>query len=346
MRYLPIVFLAIVGCGAPEPGPASPPSAPSPGPGSSAEPEFPGVRNAHSMAYHGQRREVLVFGGADEGEVRGDTWAWNGSTWSELARGGPPPRTFASMAYDAARRQILLFGGNRVLFGTGDELDSFLGDTWVFEGDAWREIDVESAPAPRGEAAMVYDPVRQRVVLFGGYKADGGRLQRFSDTWAWDGATWAEIGSEGPGAGNGASMAFQADSNRLVLFGGTGAQGKTWAWDGGGWSAVGVDAPGRYNSAMAGNPLDGTVLRFGGWDGEKRGGKTWVLSGDLWKELDAAGPAPRNHSALAFDGERGRAVLFGGHDGERVFGDLWEWDRGRWIDRGGTEPRRRLDNGH
>ena len=40
-----------------------------------------------------------------------------------------------------------------------------------------------ATPGPRAEAASAYDPVRDLVVLFGGYRSSEGRVQRLSDTW-------------------------------------------------------------------------------------------------------------------------------------------------------------------
>ncbi|MEM7048453.1 MAG: hypothetical protein AAF604_02290 [Acidobacteriota bacterium] len=313
----------------------------------SGPPPHPGVRNAHSMSYDSSLGAVVMFGGADETEVRADTWTWDGAHWALLGDSGPPGRTFASMAHDAARGQTLLFGGNRVLFGRGDEGQTFLDDTWLLENGRWRRHSSLAAPPARAEAAMAYDPQRRRIVLFGGYSVTQETMNRLADTWEWDGSQWTMVSGQGPPAGNGASMAFQGDPGRLVLFGGRGAQGTTWTWTEDGWQDLGADAPGRFNAAMAAEPHLGSLLRFGGWDGEGRRNGTWRLVKNRWSEISQPqSPPARNHSSMAHDPARQRSILFGGHDGQNIFGDLWEWDGQRWLALGGEPPRRRVSNGH
>ena len=66
-------------------------------------------------------------------EAYNDTWAWNGTAWTQIADTGPEPRSNGAMVEDG--RRVLLFGGveltstpgfdpaNRVLFGDTSQLD-------------------------------------------------------------------------------------------------------------------------------------------------------------------------------------------------------------------------------
>ena len=99
-----------------------------------------GVRNAHAMAYDSDRGRVILFGGADESKVRGDTWEWDGRRWKLLSSAGPGPRTFPAMGYDPLRKRVVLFGGNRVLFGRNPDENRFLNDTWEWDGHNWAQI--------------------------------------------------------------------------------------------------------------------------------------------------------------------------------------------------------------
>jgi hypothetical protein len=309
----------------------------------------PGVRNAHAMAYDEARGVTVLYGGADERAVRGDTWAWDGARWRRVARGGPPARTFPVLVADAARRELLLFGGNRVLFGTDADLHPYLGDTWSWDGARWRARRV-AGPEPRAEAAAAYDRARGRVVLFGGLaEIVDGKRRRFGDTWEWDGRAWTQVASSGPSARSGAAMAFDERRGRVVLFGGSGPppSDETWEWDGARWERVaGATAPGRFNSAAAFDAARGRVLRFGGWDGKGRVAESWWYDGAAWTPLEGDGPSARNHAALAFDRRRGRVVLHGGHDGERIFGDTWEHDGTTWRRAAAAPPLIRVENGH
>jgi hypothetical protein len=306
------------------------------------------VRNAHSMVYDSSRRAVILFGGADATHVCRDTWRWNSQNrvWQLVTESGPEPRTFAAFAYDERRREAILFGGNRVLFGKGDEANTFLADTWRLQNYRWAR-SAEVGPAPRAEAAIAYDQDRERVVLFGGYNRTAGVTQRFGDTWEWDGEHWNKVAVEGPTPRNNAAMTYDERRRRIVLFGGPGPSNETWEWDGYHWTRLQAgDVPGRFNPMMIYDTKREEILRFGGWTGKERVGDTWILARGGWSRLDVAGPPARNHSAIAYDTRRHSAVLFGGHDGDNVFGDTWEWDGSTWDRAAYVAPQKRIDNGH
>ncbi|MFN8572380.1 MAG: kelch repeat-containing protein [Gemmatimonadaceae bacterium] len=75
---------------------------------------------------------VLLFGGATDAGVVGDSWLWNGSTWTRLNVAGPPARTGHAMAYDVVRNRIVLYGG--------ESATQAFADTWEFDGSAWRQV--------------------------------------------------------------------------------------------------------------------------------------------------------------------------------------------------------------
>jgi hypothetical protein len=76
------------------------------------------------MAYDAAARNVVLFGGGRRHGVDGDTWIWDGSTWTkQTPAASPPARSDASMAYDVAT-------GNTVLFGGG--LNGSFTDTWTW----------------------------------------------------------------------------------------------------------------------------------------------------------------------------------------------------------------------
>jgi hypothetical protein len=56
----------------------------------------------------------------------GDTWTWNGATWTELSPAtSPPARASAVLASDPATGQLVLFGGNST--------NGNLADTWAYQ---------------------------------------------------------------------------------------------------------------------------------------------------------------------------------------------------------------------
>ncbi|HET7235854.1 MAG TPA: kelch repeat-containing protein, partial [Actinomycetota bacterium] len=174
----------------------------------------PGVRNGHVLAYDADAARVVLFGGADEGKVLGDLWAWDGRRWSQLASDGPPPRTFPSLSYDRRRKRLVLFGGNRVLFGRDGGGDTTLRDMWEWYEGSWHEVAAQ-VPGARAEAAMADDRGRRRLVLFGGYRGSGSTRERLGDTWEYDGSRWMRVATNvGPSPRNGAAMAYDEDRRR------------------------------------------------------------------------------------------------------------------------------------
>ncbi len=188
----------------------------------------PAARWGHAMAYDEARERIVLFGGQprDFGQVFGDTWEWDGNQWIDAASTGPSPRTGAAMAYDPVRRKVILFGG-------GKDWD-WCGDTWEWDGEQWTEIET-LGPPPRGNHQMTLDTARGRVVLFGGLSSeivDGSSVieKRLNDTWEWDGVLWREVTLDGPNSRYRHAMAYDADRDTVVLFGGIGSQPYGDAW--------------------------------------------------------------------------------------------------------------------
>jgi len=89
----------------------------------------PGARDGMRLVYDPQTQRSIMFGGRrvipPGTALQSDTWAWNGSSWSNISPSlpGPSARWNYAAAYDAARGEVVLFGGQD---GTRR------GDTWIF----------------------------------------------------------------------------------------------------------------------------------------------------------------------------------------------------------------------
>ena len=85
---------------------------------------------------------------------------------------------------------------------------------------------------------MAYDSNRHRVVLFGGTHL-GYVSTLLGDTWEWDGTDWTDATpSRSPSSREGHAMVYDVARQRVVLFGGIGAEGRlddVWEWDGREW---------------------------------------------------------------------------------------------------------------
>ena len=104
------------------------------------------------------------------------------------------------------------------------------GDTWIWDGSEWQQVSPSTAPSARWGVHLVYDEVRQRVVLFGGVLGYGTGL---SDTWEFDGANWRQIPTSASPSGRwDVGFVYNSLRDQLDLFGGANWNGPTleiWA---------------------------------------------------------------------------------------------------------------------
>ena len=151
-------------------------------------------------------------------------------------------------------------------------------------------LEGETPPATK-EAAVAWDPLRERLVLFGG--SDSGQ------TWLYDGAGWTMAATEGPGVRSGASMTWDPGRRAMVLFGGfrpttpetpVDYLADTWLWDGAAWRQL-PEAGARGPAPRAGAvmtwdaALRGSLL-YGGSDFDERFRDLWVLTASAgWAEV-------------------------------------------------------------
>jgi hypothetical protein len=123
----------------------------------------PSSRGEMAMAYDAARGVTVLFGGSifsDGVPVPiGETWEWNGTSWSQRQVVGPSPRRMARMSFDAARGVTVLFGGQLM-----DGTDS--AESWEWNGTTWTQLQVDG-PSPRSGHVMTYDLARGVTVLFG-----------------------------------------------------------------------------------------------------------------------------------------------------------------------------------
>lgn len=135
------------------------------------------------MAYDAQSDAVILFGGGNDPQDFGDTWAYDvdADTWTEMSPStGPVPMSYAAMAYDPASDRVILFGGAPSANG-----ERPLGETWSYdvEANTWTLLEAGASPPPRGWHGLALDPGSGRLVLFGG---GVDRDHYLSDTWIFD----------------------------------------------------------------------------------------------------------------------------------------------------------------
>jgi hypothetical protein len=198
----------------------------------------------------------------------------------------------------------------------------------------WVQVS-STGPSPRQNHAMAYDPVRNLMVVFGGYGPFPTTVSFNGETWGWNEESWNLLSDTGPAPRGNTALAFDTARGKLVLFGGaTPTQADdTWEWDGASWTQVfpAVSPPARFNHAMAYDSTRHVVVMTGGF-GAIRFSDTWEYDGVTWTERTGiASYGARSSHAMAFDASRDRMVVFGGYNGARL-ADTKEFDGANWVD--------------
>ncbi len=284
-------------------------------------PAKPSPRGYHYMTYDSARGVTVLFGGSDGSSSLGDTWEWDGTTWTLVTTTGPSPRANHAMAYDSARGVTILFGGYTT---------DYNGETWEWDGTAWTQRIV-SGPSVRLAHKMAYDSARSVAVLFGGYTGPG---THSGETWEWDGTAWTLVATTGPSPRGQHAMTYDSGRGVTVLFGGYtgGVSGETWEWHGTTWTLEATTGPPpRQHHDMAYDSARGVTVLFGGNTSGTYDGETWEWDGSSWTQRATSGPSPRHLHAMAFDSSRGVTVLFGGGVSGIYNDETWEWDGTAWM---------------
>jgi hypothetical protein len=268
-----------------------------------------------------------------------DTWAFDGSSWSQLFLSGDGGamlgRDSHAMAFDPTRSTLFIYGG---YLSDVVELNTASRTISTVQSTTW--------PPDQDQHSAAYDPHRDTVVMLGGGSPETWELSA-------GGMTWTFSYVPGPNGRIGHAMAYQTSRRRIVLFGGRarsmGAVGgtvfnDTWEWDGTAktWTrrTPPVSPPARYDHAMVfdearsravlvgGRTLSGTPLN-----------DVWEWDGTTWMQV-GSGPSARVGHAMTYDAVRRTVVLFGGHTGSANSNQTWERDSasGAWSLRSSAGP--------
>ncbi len=208
---------------------------------------------------------------------------------------------------------------------------------------AWTPLP--AAPTARGDHAIAFDPVRNELVLLGGW--DG--TANLADTWTFDGTAWTlRAPPSGPGPISSHRLAFDPLRGEVIVFGGwngTSLLAGTWSWNGSTWTRLAPAhvPPPRYSHALATDTARGRVVLFGGFCGNGCAlDDTWEWDGTDWlQQQPAVRPTGRYSAGMAFDERRARVLLFGGRTLAARVNDSWTWDGAAWtpLGTGGPAPR-------
>ncbi len=293
-------------------------------------------RLSAAMAFDGVTGRMLLFGGS-ESPTDSQTWAWDGTTWSVAADGGPEERYGHTMQYDPIRQQVILFGGY------GHVSRKTLSDTWSWNGQAWELLSTTGPPA-RDYHVMAWDEASGRLVMFGGRSGVGGT--RLGDTWLWDGTRWTQAAGEMPEARSEAGMSEAGPVHNVILMGGSTATTSdardVWSWSGSGWTKL-ADCPlgPRSGHTLLWDRVRSALLLYGGSSGDYPNFRptVWRFKDNSWTVADDNAPFSWSKGQMVYDSVRDQVVLVQAGNiyiGERV--ETWSWRDGRWSQLDGNGP--------
>jgi len=322
------------------------------GPGLSGLPDAPGSGQdaillgpsplSDPVAIHDPVRDrMLVFGGGGAGVGNDDVWALaldGPPAWTRVVPTGarPSPRSSHSAIYDPVRDRMLVFGGDSSL--------AFLNDVWALSlggTPAWSKLTPSGRPPDgRNRHTAIYDPVRDRMLVFGGNTS---QLSFIDDTWALslgDSPAWSSLTPSGstPGARCDQAAIYDPVRDRMLLFGGRGGSGllnEVWALslgDSPSWNELvpsGQAPGGRFDHTAIYDPVRDRMLVFGGSaDDPPFLNDVWELAlagTPAWSELvtpSGSTPSSRTGHTAVYDPVGDRMVVFGGHDAVSL-NDVW-----------------------
>ena len=191
------------------------------------------VMSGHGLVYDPARRTMLLLGyvGRETQDLRRLViWRRTPNGWTFVDSTGPMLGGLVRAAYDAKRSVLVV----PVLRGSTSRVGEW-------DGERWRELDAPG-PSPRSRHALAYDSRTARVVLVGG--RDDASRKTLGDAWSWDGSRWRALssGTSRPEPRASAALVADADSGRLLLYGGVapprGMVADLWVWSQSDWARL------------------------------------------------------------------------------------------------------------
>jgi len=250
-------------------------------------PAAPQARTSQSMAYDRINSKMVLFGGIgiipSGFSSLNDTWTYDFAinNWTNMTPSiSPQARSRSAMVYNSLYSDMILFGGS-------PNSNIYFNDTWEYNitTNSWMNMNPPIAPPARYGHTLVYDELRNKIILFGGWGYNG----FYNDTWTYDILlnNWTKTNPQSaPLPRMDHTMIYDSSHDDLILFGGSAENAffsDTWNYDpsSNNWTKlIPPTSPSyRRGHAMTYDDKHGEILLVGGtaWNFNPFN-ETWVYN--------------------------------------------------------------------
>jgi hypothetical protein len=237
----------------------------------------PGSRCGNAIALNKKTGDVVSFGGWGKGgfaeDGRNDVWRFDGMQWHPVKTNFMDKHDHHKMVYADHLNAFVIYGGRNAATGEPDST------TWLLKDGSFTALNIPG-PGPRGNCGFAYDPLRKKLVLYGGKRYDTP-----ADLWEFDGQHWQQIPVPGIGLTTGQEAAYSEDLKMVVIHGHNG----TWGWDGKSLRKIADGGPTGANVALGYDPKRKLMVAYGGFSNNKVSSALWELQNRKWKKISDNG---------------------------------------------------------
>ncbi|MDP9360395.1 MAG: hypothetical protein M3P29_02970 [Acidobacteriota bacterium] len=153
-------------------------------------------RSNTAMWYDPILKKTVIYGGLGRVNAKdrltrlSDMWSFDGTGWTEIKPATTPGMRYgAQVAVDPKTNHAFVFGGIRLdLDANNNQVQVYANDMWEWDGTNWTKVTTAVTPPARENGGFAVDPIRNELVMFGGYSGF-----YLSDLWSFSNGKWTQL---------------------------------------------------------------------------------------------------------------------------------------------------------